>query len=106
MEELLTIKDLAKRWKCHEETIRENIRQGIISPCKNVPIKNRFSPSYILEIEGVELERFSPILKKRMEKEIDKLKKENKELKQILVEQASLGTRCMQFLNFKELFNG
>ena len=64
MEDLLTIKDLAKHWKCHEETIRENIRQGILTPCKNVPVKNRFNPSYIAELEGVEFRSFSYSKKK------------------------------------------
>ena len=99
MEDLLTIKDLAKHWKCHEETIRENIRQGILTPCKNVPVKNRFKPSYIAELEGVELERFSPILKRKKDNEIDKLKRENQKLRDMSLEQVTLGTRCLQILN-------
>lgn len=99
MEDLLTIKDLAKHWKCHEETIRENIRQGILTPCKSVLVKNRFNPSYIAELEGVELERFSPILKRKMENEIEKLKRENQKLRDMILEQVTLGTRCLQILN-------
>ncbi|MGL4108358.1 histidine kinase [Clostridium sp. LP20] len=102
MDDLLTIKDLAKHWKCHEETIRENIRQGVISPCKGVPIKNRFNPNYILELDGVDLEKFSPILKRNMEREIKRLKEENQKLKDMLMEQVTLGNRCFQLLNEKE----
>ena len=97
--EVFTIKDLAKRWKCHEETIRENIRNGVLTPCNNLPVKNRFSKRYIEELEGVEIERFSPLLKRKMEREIEQLKRENEELKSILIEQVQLGTKCMQYIN-------
>lgn len=93
----LTVKDLAKRWNCSEGAIREHIRNGIISP-SNVPITNRFDPDYIAEIEGTKLEKFSPLLKRRMERDIEELKKENEELKSILIEQAQLGIKCMQYI--------
>ncbi|WP_321835441.1 helix-turn-helix domain-containing protein [Clostridium butyricum] len=98
MEDLLTIKDLAKHWKCHEETIREHIRQGILTPCKNVPVKNRFNPSYIAELDGVELERFSPVLKRNMENELEKVKRENEKLKIALREYQVISAKSLELL--------
>ena len=47
----------------------------------------------------MELERFSPILKRKMENEIEKLKRENQKLRDMILEQVTLGTRCLQILN-------
>jgi len=39
---------------------------------------------HILELEGVKLEQFSPLLKRRMERELEELREENQRLKKII----------------------
>jgi len=43
-----------------------------------------FHPQYIAKLEGVEIERFSPLEKKRLERENEELKQQNEHLKGIL----------------------
>lgn len=93
-EQLLTVNDLAKKWKKDERTIRKYIADGTIAPCKGVP-GVLFHPKYIAELEGVELEKFTQIQRKKMQNEIDILKKENEELKNLL--------REYQVINLKSL---
>jgi DNA-binding transcriptional MerR regulator len=82
-EKLLTQAELAERWKVTEESIRNWRNQGILQPVKGIPVI-RFSMPYILELEGVKLEQFSPLLKRRMEREMEELRKENQKLKKII----------------------
>jgi DNA-binding transcriptional regulator YhcF (GntR family) len=82
-DKLLTQRDLAERWQVSEQTIRNWRQEGIIQTVKGLPAP-RFSMQHILELEGVKLEKFSPLLKKQMEKEIEKLKEENLKLKKII----------------------
>lgn len=86
---LLSVEELAHRWGKDEGTIRKYVREGIITSCKGVP-GIMFHPKYIAELEGVELERFSPLQKRRLERELEKAKKENEELKAIIAR-----TQCM-----------
>ena len=39
---------------------------------------------HILELEGVKLEKFSPLLKRKMERELEELREENQRLKKII----------------------
>ncbi len=80
---LLTQKDLAERWQVTEESIRNWRNEGIIQTAKGVPVI-RFTMQHILELEGVQLEKFSPLLKRRMEKELEELREENQRLKKII----------------------
>lgn len=80
---LLSVRDLAQRWNRDEYTIRKYISQGILTPCKGVP-GCFFHPAYIAELEGVELERFSPIEKRRLERKLQEVEKENEELRKII----------------------
>lgn len=80
---LLSVKELAKRWDKDESTIRRYISEGILTPCGGVP-GNMFHPKYISELEGVELERFSPIEKRRLERENQELKLRYENIKKIL----------------------
>lgn len=94
MDRLLTRKDLAERWQVTERTIDEYRATGVISQIKGIPAI-RFNPQYIAELEGTKIERFSPLERRRLENEIDRLEKENQELRQIagavLAESAKLG---------------
>ena len=80
---LLTQKDLAERWQVTEESIRNWRNEGIIQTAKGVPVI-RFTMQHILELEGVKLEQFSPLLKRRMERELEELREENQRLKKII----------------------
>ena len=71
--DLLTKSDLAKRWKVSEQTIDEYREKGII---KKVPKISsvRFNPQHIQEIEETKLDRFSPLERKKLEREIEALR--------------------------------
>jgi hypothetical protein len=83
MKDLLTQSELAQRWQVTEESIRNWRNQGIIQPVKGLPVI-RFTMQHILELEGVKLEQFSPLLKRRMERELEELREENQRLKKII----------------------
>ena len=61
--ELLTTSQLAERWQVSNETIRNWKNEGVLQPAKGIPAI-RFSMQHILELEGVKLEKFSPLLKR------------------------------------------
>jgi len=73
LEQLLTKKDLAKRWQVSLPTIDNYISDGIITPISNIP-SIRFNPRYIAELEGVKLEKHSPLEWKRLERELEQWK--------------------------------
>lgn len=94
---LLNVKELAKRWNCDERTIRAYIQDKILIPCKNVP-GVKFHPKHIAELEGIELEKFSPLERRRMQQKIEDLetivKLQNEQLRKV----AMLGTESMNLL--------
>lgn len=94
---LLTVKDLANRWKCSERSIREYISDGTITPCKGVP-GVKFHPSYISKMEGVEIERFSPLERKKMQREIDELREIVRMQSEQLRKVAVIGIESMSIL--------
>jgi len=73
MNNLLTKKDLAERWQVSEQAIDDYRTKGIITAVKGLP-SIRFNPQHIAEIEGTKLERFSPIERKKLEREIEELR--------------------------------
>lgn len=73
MEKLLTKKDLAQKWQVSEQAIDDYRARGIITPVKGLP-SVRFNPQHISEVEGTKLERFSPIERRKLEREIEELK--------------------------------
>lgn len=87
-DKLLTKKDLAGRWQVTTTTIDRWMADKIISPVKGIP-SIRFSLQHILELEGVKLDRLSPLERRRLEKEkaeleqkVIALENENTELKE------------------------
>lgn len=80
---LLTEQDLADRWGVAKTSIANWRKEGLIQTAKGVPVI-RFTPEHIAELEGVELKQFSPLLKRRMEREMEDLRRENRKLKEIL----------------------
>lgn len=83
MERLLRKKDVASRWQVSERTIDNYIKNGILQPVKTLSIV-RFTEEHIRELEGVKLDRMSPLERRRLESDIEKLKLENEKLKGII----------------------
>ena len=83
MNDLLTQQDLAKRWRVDVATITNWRKEGVITPCKGIPAI-RFTEQHIAELEGVKLEKVSPLQVKRLERELERIKKENERLKGII----------------------
>lgn len=96
-EKLLSVKDLSIRWQKDEGTIRRYVKEGILTPCKGVP-GMMFHVSYISKLEGVELERLSPIEKRRMEREIESLKKQVETLSEVLREYQLISVKGLNLL--------
>lgn len=80
---LLTQKDLAQRWQMSVKSIEEYRKAGIIPVVEGIPAI-RFNLQTIMELEGTKLERFSPLERKRMERELELLKQENEKLRSVL----------------------
>jgi hypothetical protein len=70
MDKLLTKKDLAERWQVSEAAIDKWRKEGTISECKGIP-SVRFSIDYIQQIEGVKLDKFSPLERKKLQRELE-----------------------------------
>lgn len=87
---LLTQKDLAERWQVSLKTIERYRKEGVITPCKRLMPTVRFTLQHITEIEGVKLERFSPLERRKIERDIEALRKENVELKKCVAKILSL----------------
>ena len=87
-EKLLTKKNLATRWQVTIGTIDRWMNDGVLTPVEGIP-SIRFTLQHILELEGVKLDKFSPLERRRLEREkeelqheVELLKKENTELKE------------------------
>jgi hypothetical protein len=77
--QLLTQQDLADRWQVEVRTIENYRKSGIIQPVKGIPTI-RFTEQHILELEGLKLDKMSPIERRRLEREINELKCEVEKL--------------------------
>lgn len=91
---LLTQQDLADRWQVTVKSIENWRKEGVIQQAKGIPAI-RFTPEHIAELEGVELNRFSPLERKRMEKELKELREENQELKEIISNMLAQASRVI-----------
>lgn len=83
MDKLLTQQDLANRWQVSIRAIEKWRAEGVLQPAKGVPAI-RFEPSYIAALEGVELKPVSPLQVKRLELELEEVKRERDELRGII----------------------
>ena len=81
MTQLLTVKQVAKRWQKDESTIKRYIKEGKLQPCKEVP-GNMFREEYLDKLEGMDLEKCTALEVRRIRKENEKLKEENALLKE------------------------
>lgn len=77
MDKLLTKKNLAERWGITTKTLDAWVKDGVISPVKGLP-SPRFNLEHILKLEGTEISKLSPLERRRLLKEIEDLKLENK----------------------------
>ena len=82
-DKLLTQQELAKRWQVTVHTIEDWRKNGTIQPVKGIPAI-RFTEQHILELEGVKLEKVSPLMYKRLENEKERLEQENQRLRNII----------------------
>lgn len=83
MDKLLTQQDVAERWQVDVSTITNWRKEGVITPAKGIPAI-RFTEQHILELEGVKLEKVSPLMYRKLEKEKEQLEEENRRLREIV----------------------
>jgi len=83
MEKLLTKQDLADRWQVTVRTIENWIKDGTLAPVKGIPTV-RFNPVYIAELEGIKMDKFSPLERRKLERELAEASQERDFLKGIL----------------------
>ena len=89
---LFTQQELAKRWGVTVRAIENWRKDGTITPAKGLPVI-RFTEQHILNLEGVKLERLSPLERKRLEKEVDDLKLQNVKMKEIISKVVATATQ-------------
>ncbi|NLY46821.1 MAG: histidine kinase [Tissierella sp.] len=76
---LLSRKELAERWGISTSTLDRRVREGMISPVKSMKTP-QFSLECILKVEGVD--KLSPLERRRLEREIQSLQNEIKQLEE------------------------
>lgn len=95
MEKLLTKKDVAALLNVSLPTIDRYISDKILTPVKGIPAV-RFTPSHIEELEGVEPERFSPLERRKLERELEEWKTRAQRAESVLNEIVSIGLRSIK----------
>jgi len=83
LKSVLTQQEVSERWGVTVKALTDWRNQGILQPIKGIPVI-RYSFEYIQSLEGTTIEKFSPLERKRMEIEIEKLKQENEKLMSIV----------------------
>lgn len=94
MKSVLTQQEVAERWGVTVKALTDWRNQGILQPIKGIPAI-RYSLEYIQQIEGTTLEKFSPLERRRMEIEIEKLRQENEKLMSIVSNVLSEASRAI-----------
>jgi len=72
---MISRETLAKRWDLTTRTVINYELEGVITRNPNIPVP-RYSINEILKLEGAELNPLSPLERRRLDKEIEDLKKE------------------------------
>lgn len=103
MDKLLTKRDLAERWQVSERTIDDYRLQGIIVPVKGLPCI-RFNLQYIEKIEGCIPEK-TTLRERKLERELENVKKERDDLKNTIAELNIIITKTMYKLSNEEAVN-
>lgn len=84
MKTVLTKVELAERWSVDKRTIDKWEAEKIVQRVEGIPAP-RYSIEHIEKIEGIKnLNQFSPLERRRLESELEKIRKENEILKEIL----------------------
>lgn len=83
-EHVLTVSELAKRWKCDDDSIRRYERNGRIKRAEDIP-GVKFSVSLIEQIENKWDDPLSPLERRRLEKTIENKDKIIAELQEKLL---------------------
>lgn len=91
---LLTQQELARRWQVSIRAIENWRKEGIIQPAKGIPAI-RFTPEHVAELEGVEFKKTSPLQVKRLERELEALRRENEELRGIIARILAEGSKVL-----------
>jgi len=91
MDRLLTKKDLATKWQVSEKAIDDYRAKGIITAVKGLP-SVRFTTQHIADIEGTKLERFSPLERKKLEREVEELKIKLENAEKVIAQVQKLST--------------
>ncbi len=95
LDKLYTQQDLAEKWGVSIGAIEKWRREGVLQPAKGIPAI-RFTPEHVAELEGVERSPVSPLRLKRLERELEGLRKENEELRGILARIMAEGARIFE----------
>ena len=84
MKTVLTKAELADRWNVDTRTIDKWEQNKIIQRIEGIPAP-RYSIEHIQQIEGIKnINQFSPLERRRLESELEKLKTENEKLRAVL----------------------
>jgi hypothetical protein len=94
---LLTKKDLAERWQVDERTVDRYREEKIITPVKNLPCI-RFNLQHILAVEETQFDKFSPMERRRLEKELEYWKQRAERAENALVK---ANIDIMEAIHFK-----
>ncbi|MDK0734779.1 histidine kinase [Clostridium perfringens] len=81
---LITRKELSERWGVTIKCIDDWRRDGILQTVKGIPTP-RFNIQYIRQLEETELKQFSPLEKRRLERELKETKAEVNRLKEAII---------------------
>lgn len=84
MKTLLTRGELADRWGVDVRTIANWENEKVIQRVDGIPLP-RYALDHVEAIEGIkDLNKFSPLERRRLEGELEKTKKENEALREII----------------------
>ncbi|WP_300855522.1 histidine kinase [uncultured Clostridium sp.] len=84
MKPVLTKSELADRWNVDTRTIDKWEQNKVIQRIEGIPAP-RYSMEHIQKIEGIKnINQFSPLERRRLENELDKLRVENEKLKSVI----------------------
>lgn len=72
---LISREELAQRWDITTRTVINYEQEGVITRIPGIPAP-RYNMQEILKLEGAELNPLSPMERRRLEKEIEQVKKE------------------------------
>jgi len=101
MDKLLTQQDLAERWQVTVDTITNWRKEGVLQPVQGLPAI-RFHPAYIAELEGTKLDKFSPLERRKMQRQIERLQEENEKLRKAVLTVLFITSKAANFITEKE----